>query len=350
MTLVGCGVMQSITCIVSGTCAEQERDAVRHLADAYQTRGYEVALVAGLTPWALLRLLFMTDTDVVDFHGARVSVMCWATRLLKRRCVTVSTLHEREEFREGQSFFTRMLIRFGTWVAVRTAHEVIVTQKVLQYVLFRQFGRLPMYIPHGVVAPARPRTSRLPHRLERRRFVIVFSRVLRPAQVASLQRTLKTLAWPSRLVQILPPSASAGARATGRVRILPWSAAAHDALLFSTHTILVLEPTRFPAWIRHLTTYGRPIIALDTPEHREALPFGAVFLPGTSAGHLRETLRHAASQTATLVRGAHRLAANTSRLYRWEHIAQEYLKTYQRAELEPAFVDSLTPRVRTTHP
>ena len=343
--------MSAITLVLAPTPTSQERDATTALARCYRASGHHVTILDGSLLGSALRLLVLLSTssgqgsDVCDFHGARAGALSWITRVLKPGTLTVCTLHEREEFGRDQNFWGRMHVRLGTWIAMRCAQEIIATQKLLQVILFHQYRRLPTYIPQGVSLPQRKSERGSSLRGLRRGTYLVVVTEQRPKDLERLRREALSAGLPGRLVSlVLAPTPGVSPHRL----VVPWNTPERDALLRHARAIIVPRSLRYPGWLRQIALAGRPLLVVETPEHRDALHTRAEFLPNISRENLREGLRRLARERVRCERRAVRAARTIAHLYAWEEIAKEFLRVYRKPDLEPVLVDSLSPRVSTS--
>jgi glycosyl transferase family 1 len=330
--------MLRINLVLAGASAPEPREFVEEIARVLRERGDLVRVLEGgflRLSWQLLR----HRSDVYDFHGGTAAFLSLIPFVTHHSAVTICTLHEREEFRPGASFAARMLARIGTSVAMSVAHDVVVTQKTIQSALFAQFGAVPTYVPHGVSERTGQR-----RRARRAPGIVLLTEQGHASAAGALRRSLTRARIRGGVTTISTMSAVTEARRGRRPAILPWDTSVRDELLRSARAILVLEPLQSPARLRQAACAGRPLLVLDTPEHREALGTRAAYVTDTSPETLREAVSLLVSRRRTLEQRARRAALWMERSYTWDRIADEMMSVYRKDDLVPVALDSLSPR------
>lgn len=297
--------MEKIVLLVSKTLSKEGINSVQKISEAYRSQGLETRVVKE-TFFGLLRIIFL-KAAVIDFHNAPKMRTLFLFRLFKKSCPKIFTIHERAEFFPGNNLIKRMQIRFRTFYAVKNCDEIIVTQKTLQVFFRNQFNFLPTYIPEGVSTLPSEKIP-TPFGLKKDKYLVFVNN----NSSVKIQRNPKS----KRIEKTCTESEMTD-------------------LLKDCLGIILTSPLSV-AKARQLILFKKPILALATTEHKEALGTGGIFFNNPKElKKLLPCLRLNKNQQKI-----RKTARQIENLFNWEFIAEEYLKVYFRKSNSPVKIDS----------
>jgi len=143
--------MANIILVTRKNSSEQIKHSAKSLAAQYEDCGHSVTVLSDAPIFLFVRLLF-SNANIIDFHDSLSSLVIPLIKLLKRKTTIIFSLHERAEFNPKNNFLRRAFIRLGTYLGILYAHQIVTSQKNIQYFIYRRFSLLPNYIPQGVDA------------------------------------------------------------------------------------------------------------------------------------------------------------------------------------------------------
>jgi len=306
--------MANILLVVGRDPSEQEKYAVKNLAAQYTEYGHKAIVLNSALIFLFVRLAF-SNADVIDFHNSHSSLLIPLIKFLKRKTTIIFSLHERAEFDPKKNFIKRSLIRIGTYLGVLFAHQVSTSQKNLQYFIYRRFSLLPKYIPQGVDIALPMRKRKYANRFLLIGEQNVFSKVL---------RTFKT----NRQIKFIKADKNT-------------FSSDNTLNIQKIDAILILKHLYDLSVIRKIATYGLPIIAIETSEHKEVLRQNTIFVRDNTPKHTKEAIIELRKKYRPYSREGTRERKFISNLFGWEHITKEYLRLYRHSQIVEVQLDSL---------
>jgi len=325
--------MTKIILSVSPFLSKEGLISVRELSKIYESQGFETRIIEE-SLFGLIRIFF-SRVAVIDFHGApRISTLAFA-KIIKRSSTKVFTIHERAEFLPGNNFWKRMMIRLGTYFAIKTVDDVIVTQRSLQVFFRHQFKFLPAYIPEGV-STFYPKKVTTPFKLKKGKYLAFIDKDFSIPKRA--ETSIRNIINPKPFVIV--DIENLFLRIPGNIKSKRVSGNCTDleltGILKNCLGIVLPEPLSVIA-ARQLILYKKPILALATVEHKEALGTNGIFL-----SELKEIKDHIQDLQLNKNRQrAYKAARQVENLFNWEFIANEYLKVYFHKLNSPINIDSV---------
>ena len=117
--------------------------------------------------------------DILHYHGIGPSSLLFIPKILLRKARIVSTFHCQDYFHKKWSWFARMYLRFGEYIACRIPDRTIVVSRELQQYVRRRYRRLAEFVPNGAEAGRTENSSFLPTvGLREKRYVLSVGRLV----------------------------------------------------------------------------------------------------------------------------------------------------------------------------
>ncbi len=134
-----------------------------------------------------------TQFDIIHFHGVGPALLSWIPRLFTRAKIVV-TFHSIDRFHSKWGLFSRLVLRFGEWMALHVPHKAIATsQSIVQYCKIH-YGKEPVYIPNGVEIQKSKGTEQLARwGLTRNSYLLTVARLVRHKGIHSLITSYKEI-------------------------------------------------------------------------------------------------------------------------------------------------------------
>jgi len=306
--------MTNIILITGKNPSEQEKYAAKNLAAQYIEQGYNATILTNTSIFLLIKLVF-SNADVIDFHDSRSALLIPFVKFLKRKTTIVFSLHERAEFNPKNNFIKRSKIRFGTYIGVLHAHQIVASQKNLQYFIYRRFSTLPNYIPQGVdIVPT----------LHKRKHASRFLLIGEQNDCSKILRAFKT----NRQVKFIKEDES-------------FLSSNNEINIQIIDAILILKHLYSSNAVRKLVAYALPIIAIEAEEHKEVLRQNAIFIRSSAPKYVKEAVAELRKNYRQYSREGTRERRMIDNLFSWEHVAKEYLRLYRHSQIIEVQFDSL---------
>lgn len=117
--------------------------------------------------------------DIIHYHGIGPSSLLFIPKILLRKARIVSTFHCQDYFHKKWSWFARIYLRFGEYIACRIPDRTIVVSRELQQYVRRRYRRLAEFVPNGAEAGRTENSSFLPTvGLREKRYVLSVGRLV----------------------------------------------------------------------------------------------------------------------------------------------------------------------------
>ncbi|HBF67372.1 MAG TPA: glycosyl transferase family 1 [Candidatus Magasanikbacteria bacterium] len=287
----------------------------------------------------------ITHHDIIHFHGVGPSLLSWIPRIFSPHTVVITTFHCIDRKHKKWGGFARIMLRLGEWSTCRFAHKIIAVSKTIAAYALAVYDCTAIYIPNGI-NPVKPITNseqiiQNQFGLTHNNYVAVVTRLIPHKGIHHLITAFTGLNTKKKLVIV------GGGHFTdlyvkrlhelthGDKRIIFTgfqSGAALHALY--EHAALVVQPSELEGLsisLLEAMNYGRPLLASDIDENREALSdYGWYFKSGNSADLARQLKKLLATPRITLERRAKIGQVYVNNLFNWDTITSDTLHLYEK--------------------
>ena len=280
--------------------------------------------------------------DILHIHSVGPASLALIPRLLKPRARLVVTVHGLDWQRRKWGALARQCLRVGGWAATAFPHCTIVVSRAMQE-HFARGGKRVEYIPNGVETPSpSPLDALRRFGVEAEKYVLWMGRFVPEKRVEDLIAAFRNVQTDHRLLL-----AGGLDEADSYLRTLLRDAEGDSRIIFSgglygveraealSNAALVVLPSElegFPIALLEGMRYGRPVIASDIPENREAIEpeVNGLVYPIRDAPALAERLRWALAHPDEMRSLADQAEKDAMR-FDWDRIADETEAVYRHA-------------------
>ncbi len=138
--------------------------------------------------------------DVIHFHAEGPSAMLWIPHIFGIR--TVVTIHGLDWQRAKWGLFATNYLKFGEWIAVKYADEVIVLSKNVQKYFLEKYNRDTTFIPNGIERPEIKETNIIEEKwnLKKDEYILFLGRIVPEKGLSYLVDAFKNVNTDKKLV------------------------------------------------------------------------------------------------------------------------------------------------------
>ena len=276
--------------------------------------------------------------DVVHFHAEGPCAMLWLPKLFGKRCV--ATIHGIDWQRAKWGGLARRYIKFGEWVAVHCADEIIVLSQNVQNYFLETYGRKTVFIPNGISRPVycEPQEITALYGLKKDDYILFLGRLVPEKGLANLVLAFRQVKTDKKLV-IAGGSSDSGAfkrelisLANGDDRILFTDFVQGRTLeeLYSNAYFYTLpsDLEGMPLSLLEAMSYGNACLVSDIPECTEVVKDHAVTFRKGDRDDLREKLQMLCDSPETVARFRENACEYILGKYNWDDVVQQTLALY----------------------
>ena len=276
--------------------------------------------------------------DVVHFHAEGPCAMLWLPKLFGKRCV--ATIHGIDWQRAKWGGLARRYIKFGEWVAVHCADEIIVLSQNVQNYFLETYGRKTVFIPNGISRPVycEPQEITALYGLKKDDYILFLGRLVPEKGLANLVLAFRQVKTDKKLV-IAGGSSDSGAfkrelisLANGDDRILFTDFVQGRTLeeLYSNAYFYTLpsDLEGMPLSLLEAMSYGNACLVSDIPECTEVVKDHAMTFRKGDRDDLREKLQMLCDSPDTVARFKEGACEYILGKYNWDDVVQQTLALY----------------------
>ncbi len=295
------------------------------------------------TFFSVMHALFVIRPDVYHFHAVGPSTLAWIPRIFAPKALVVSTFHCRDQFHLKWSAFARAYLKFGEWASARLPHMTIAVSRGIQELCAKSFRRIALYIPNGVQVTLTDKSDLLAgFGLEKRRYVVAISRLVKHKRVHDVIRAFKAMlkndgfdlavVGGGAYTEAYEKELKDLAADEPRVKLLGMQTGEAFAQLLNNAALFVTasEAEGLPITLLEAAAAGVPILASDIPEHREVLDGEGRLFPVGDTDRLAEMMKTQLARTSApeTVEASAALQRRVEVEYDWERIAKDVARAY----------------------
>ena len=276
--------------------------------------------------------------DVVHFHAEGPCAMLWLPKLFGKRCV--ATIHGIDWQRAKWGGLASRYIKFGEWVAVHCADEIIVLSQNVQNYFQDTYGRKTVFIPNGIGRPVccNPEEITALYGLQKNEYILFLGRLVPEKGLANLVQAFRQVKTDKKLV-IAGGSSDSGvfkreliALADGDDRILFTDFVQGRPLeeLYSNAYFYTLpsDLEGMPLSLLEAMSYGNACLVSDIPECTEVVKDHAVTFRKGDRDDLREKMQMLCDSPDTVARFKEGACEYILGKYNWDDVVQQTLALY----------------------
>lgn len=276
--------------------------------------------------------------DVVHFHAEGPCAMLWLPKLFGKRCI--ATIHGIDWRRAKWGGLASRYIKFGEWVGVHCADEIIVLSQNVQNYFRDTYGRKTVFIPNGIGRPVccEPKEITALYGLQKNEYILFLGRLVPEKGLANLVQAFRQVKTDKKLV-IAGGSSDSGvfkreliALADGDDRILftdflqgrPLEELYSNAYFYT----LPSDLEGMPLSLLEAMSYGNACLVSDIPECTEVVKDHAVTFRKGDREDLREKLQMLCDSPETVARFKEGACEYILEKYNWDDVVQQTLALY----------------------
>lgn len=276
--------------------------------------------------------------DVVHFHAEGPCAMLWLPKLFGKRCI--ATIHGIDWQRAKWGGLASRYIKFGEWVAVHCADEIIVLSQNVQNYFLETYGRKTVFIPNGISRPVccQPQEITALYGLGKNDYILFLGRLVPEKGLANLVLAFRQVKTDKKLV-IAGGSSDSGvfkreliSLADGDDRILFTDFVQGRPLeeLYSNAYFYALpsDLEGMPLSLLEAMSYGNACLVSDIPECTEVVKNHAVTFQKGNRDDLREKLQMLCDSPETVARFKEGACEYILGKYNWDDVVQQTLALY----------------------
>ena len=276
--------------------------------------------------------------DVVHFHAEGPCAMLWLPKLFGKRCI--ATIHGIDWQRAKWGGLASRYIKFGEWVAVHCADEIIVLSQNVQNYFLETYGRKTVFIPNGISRPVycQPQEITALYGLGKNDYILFLGRLVPEKGLANLVLAFRQVKTDKKLV-IAGGSSDSGvfkreliSLADGDDRILFTDFVQGRPLeeLYSNAYFYTLpsDLEGMPLSLLEAMSYGNACLVSDIPECTEVVKNHAVTFQKGNRDDLREQLQMLCDSPETVARFKEGACEYILGKYNWDDVVQQTLALY----------------------
>lgn len=283
--------------------------------------------------------LIRRDVDIIHFHAIGPSSLIWLAKLLKPNTKVVATFHCQDYFHQKWSWFARLYLRFGEYVACTGANKTIAVSKTLAGYVSLAYDRDATYIPNGVheVSIEEPELIKQ-FSLEKGKYILAVSRLVRHKGVHHLIKAFHNLDTDKKLVIVGDGAftdeyvSEIKNMAAEDSRIIMTGAQKGQMLaeLFSNAALFVQpsESEGLSIALLEAMSYGRAALVSDISENKEAIGEYGFTFKSRDVENLTKQLSTLLSNEQLLVQVGAQAQARMINEYNWSMITDNTEQVY----------------------
>lgn len=277
--------------------------------------------------------------DVVHFHAEGPCAMLWLPKLFGKRCI--ATIHGIDWKRAKWGGFASRYIKFGEWVAVKFADEIIVLSESVQKYFSDTYKRKTIFIPNGVSRPVIRDVQLIQEKfgLEKDKYILYLGRLVPEKGIQYLIEAFKYTKIDKKLViaggssdtdlfmQELKKNAEGDARIifTGFVQGQVLEELYSNAYIYC----LPSDLEGMPLSLLEAMSYGNCCVVSDIDECTEVVEDKAVVFRQSDIGDLRKNLQKLCQYPEIVQKYKDEAADFICCKYNWDDVVDKTLNIYK---------------------
>lgn len=278
--------------------------------------------------------------DIIHFHAEGPCAMLWLPKLFGKRCI--ATIHGIDWKRAKWGGLASRYIKFGEWVAVHFADEIIVLSQNVKDYFQESYGRKTVFIPNGISRPVLypPQEIRERWGLEKDAYILFLGRLVPEKGLWKLVEAFRQVKTSKKLVIVGGESDSAAfvqqlkelaqpderILFTGFVQGRPLEELYSNAYFYT----LPSDLEGMPLSLLEAMSYGNACLVSDIPECAEVVEDHAVTFRKGDMEDLREKMQRLCDSPDTVKSLKEDACAFILGKYNWDDVVAKTLDLYQK--------------------
>ena len=228
--------------------------------------------------------------DVIHYHGIGPAILSWVPKLLCPKTKVIVTFHSIDRNQQKWSWFAKMWLKIGEWMACHIPHQTIVVSKSLKQYVTENYKKETDYIPNGVPEYEAEKKSNLIDgwNIESKKYMVAVARLIPLKSIHTLIESFQEIKRdnPNILDNKKLVIVGDGANTDEYVQRLKQMAKGDSDIIFTgfqsgdtlhqlySHASMLVHPSTsegLPITVLEAMAYGLPTLVSNIPGHKEII-------------------------------------------------------------------------------